>query len=56
LPSKIHTEFLDPICLDTDPDRENDNDYVGEVCWEIESAIQSGMDRLAKKHKFPILG
>ena len=56
LPSKIRTEYLDPIYLDTDPDRENDNEYVGEVYKEIESAIQAGMDRLAKKRKFPILG
>jgi WS/DGAT/MGAT family acyltransferase len=56
LPAKIRTEYLDPIYLDTDPDRENDNDYVGEVYKEIESAIQAGMDRLAKKRKFPILG
>ena len=56
LPSKIRTEYLDPIYLDTDPDRENDNDYVGEVYKEIESAIQAGMDRLAKKRKFPIFG
>jgi len=56
LPTKIRTEFLDPIYLDTDPERENDNDYVAEVYREIESAIQSGMDRLAKKRKFPIMG
>jgi WS/DGAT/MGAT family acyltransferase len=56
LPAKIRTEFLEPIYLDTDPDRENDNDYVKEMYQEIESAIQAGMDRLAKKRKFPILG
>ncbi len=56
LPSKIRTEFLEPIYLDSDPDQQNDNDYVGEVYKEIESAIQAGMDELAKKRKFPILG
>ncbi len=56
LPSKIRTEFLDPIHLDTDPDRENDNEYVKEMYEKIESSIQSGMDRLAKKRKFPIFG
>ncbi|MFC1694772.1 wax ester/triacylglycerol synthase family O-acyltransferase [Pseudomonadota bacterium] len=56
LPAKIRTEFLDPIYLDTDPERENDNDYVGEIYKEIESVIQAGMSRLAKKRKFPILG
>ncbi len=56
LPAKIRTEFLEPIYLDTDRDKENDNDYVGEIYNEIESMIQAGMDRLAKKRKFPLLG
>lgn len=56
LPTKIRTEFLDPIYLDSDPERENDNDYVAEIYQEIESAIQSGMDGLATKRKFPIMG
>ena len=56
LPSKIRTEFLDPIYLDTDPDRENDNDYVNMIYKEIEYSIQAGMNELAKKRKFPIFG
>ena len=56
LPSKIRTEFLEPMVLDTDRDKENDNEYVGEIYEEIESAIQVGMDRLAKKRKFPLMG
>jgi len=56
LPSKIRTEILEPIHLDADPDLENDNEYVGKVYKEIESVIQAGMTRLAKKRKFPILG
>jgi len=56
LPAKIRTEFLEPIYLDSDRDKENDNDYVGEIYQQIESTIQSGMDRLAKKRKFPLLG
>ncbi len=56
LPSKIRTEFLDPIYLDTDPDRENDTDYVNMIYKEIESSIQAGMNELAKKRKFPIFG
>jgi 1-acyl-sn-glycerol-3-phosphate acyltransferase len=56
LPAKIRTEFLEPVYLDADPDKENDNDYVNEIYREIESGIQQGMDRLAKKRKFPILG
>jgi WS/DGAT/MGAT family acyltransferase len=56
LPAKIRTEYLEPIYLDTDRDKENDNEYVGEIYEEIESVIQAGMDRLAKKRKFPLLG
>jgi len=56
LPTKIRTEFLDPVYLDTDRDRENDNDYVNEIYQEVESSIQSGMDGLAKKRKFPVMG
>jgi 1-acyl-sn-glycerol-3-phosphate acyltransferase len=56
LPAKIRTEFLKPIRLDTDREKENDNEYVAEMYKEIESAIQAGMDRLAKKRKLPIWG
>ena len=56
LPAKIRTEYLEPVYLDTDRDKENDNAYVGDIYNEIESMIQSGMDRLAKKRKFPLLG
>jgi 1-acyl-sn-glycerol-3-phosphate acyltransferase len=56
LPAKIRTEFLEPIYFDTDPDKENDNEYVGRMYKEVESSIQAGMDRLAKKRKFPIWG
>jgi WS/DGAT/MGAT family acyltransferase len=56
LPAKIRTEYLEPIYMDTDRDKENDNEYVGEIYREIESMIQAGMDRLAKKRKLPIWG
>jgi 1-acyl-sn-glycerol-3-phosphate acyltransferase len=56
LPAKIRTEFLEPIYFDTDPDKENDNEYVARMYSEVESRIQAGMDRLAKKRKFPIWG
>jgi WS/DGAT/MGAT family acyltransferase len=56
LPAKIRTEYLEPIYLDTDRDKESDNEYVGEIYKEIESEIQAGMDRLAKKRKLPIWG
>jgi 1-acyl-sn-glycerol-3-phosphate acyltransferase len=56
LPAKIRTEFLEPIYFDSDPDKENDNAYVDRMYKEVESSIQAGMDRLAKKRKFPIWG
>jgi len=56
LPAKIRTEFLEPIYFDSDPDKENDNAYVDRMYQEVESSIQAGMDRLAKKRKFPIWG
>jgi 1-acyl-sn-glycerol-3-phosphate acyltransferase len=54
LPAKIRTEILEPVWLDPDPKRERDDDYVDEKYQEIEGAIQAGVDRLAKKRRFPI--
>jgi len=56
LPAKIRTEFLDPIEVDSDPERLDDQEYVDKIYNEVESAIQSGMDRLARKRRFPVLG
>ena len=56
LPAKIRTEFLEPIYMDPDREKENDQAYVDTMYREVESAIQAGMDRLAKKRKFPIWG
>ena len=54
LPAKIRTELLDPIHVDHDPERVNDREYVTSIYREVESAIQGGMDRLAKQRRFPI--
>jgi 1-acyl-sn-glycerol-3-phosphate acyltransferase len=56
LPAKIRTELLEPIRVDADPDRANDDDYVNGVYREIQTAIQDGMDRLAARRSFPVLG
>jgi len=56
LPAKIRTELLDPIHVDEDPERVNDRAYVDSIYVEVESAIQDGMDRLAKQRRFPIFG
>ena len=54
LPAKIRTELLDPIHVDHDPERVNDREYVDSIYLEVQSAIQGGMDRLAKQRSFPI--
>jgi 1-acyl-sn-glycerol-3-phosphate acyltransferase len=56
LPAKIRTELLEPIHVDTDPERVNDREYVNSIYLEVKSAIQVGMDRLAKQRRFPIFG
>jgi 1-acyl-sn-glycerol-3-phosphate acyltransferase len=56
LPAKIRTELLDPIYVDDDPERVNDREYVDSIYLEVESALQDGMDRLARQRRFPIFG
>ncbi len=56
LPAKIRTEFLDPIPVDDDPERAGDAAYVDSIYYEVEGAIQAGMDRLAKRRSFPVFG
>jgi hypothetical protein len=56
LPAKIRTELLDPIEVDTDPERADDDAYVQKIYDQVEAAIQAGMDRLAAKRKLPVLG
>src|SRR3954454_5962592 len=54
LPAKIRTEILEPIEVDTDPERADDDAYVQKIYDQVESMIQAGMDRLAAKRKFPV--
>ena len=56
LPAKIRTELLEPIEVDTDPERVDDEAYVQKIYDEVETAIQAGMDRLAAKRQFPLFG
>jgi 1-acyl-sn-glycerol-3-phosphate acyltransferase len=56
LPAKIRTELLDPIEVDTDPERVDDKAYVQKIYDEVQASIQAGMDRLAAKRKLPVLG
>jgi 1-acyl-sn-glycerol-3-phosphate acyltransferase len=56
LPAKIRTELLEPIEVDDDPERADDEKYVQKIYDEVHDAIQAGMDRLAAKRTLPILG
>ena len=56
LPTKIRTAFQDPVELDDDPERVNDNDYVEQKYEEIRASIQGGMDTLARRRRFPLFG
>lgn len=56
LPTKIRTEFQQPIVVERDPDRAEDRDYVEGVYDEVTAAIQGGMDKLARRRRLPLLG
>jgi 1-acyl-sn-glycerol-3-phosphate acyltransferase len=56
LPAKIRTEILDPIEVDHDPERAEDQAYVDSVYHEVHGALQAGMDRLAERRSFPVMG
>src|SRR4051794_9336093 len=49
LPAKLRYEILEPIEVDTDPERADDRDYVHRIYLETQAALQAGMDRLAKR-------
>jgi 1-acyl-sn-glycerol-3-phosphate acyltransferase len=56
LPTKIRTEFQEPIELDTDPERADDKKYVEAKYHEVQASIQRGMDRLARRRRLPLFG
>jgi 1-acyl-sn-glycerol-3-phosphate acyltransferase len=56
LPAKIRIEFLDPIEVDSDPERSTDHEYVQGMYDEVQAAIQAGMKRLAAQRRFPVFG
>ncbi|MFL5871260.1 MAG: lysophospholipid acyltransferase family protein [Solirubrobacterales bacterium] len=55
-PTKIRTAFGEPIGFDNDPERADDEDYVERKYDEVQSAIQAGMDRLARRRRLPLFG
>jgi 1-acyl-sn-glycerol-3-phosphate acyltransferase len=56
LPTKIRTTFGKAIELDTDPERAQDDEYVEAMYDQVCDAIQSGMDRLARRRRLPLFG
>jgi 1-acyl-sn-glycerol-3-phosphate acyltransferase len=56
LPTKIRTAFQEPVTLDRDPARANDEAYVTEKYDEVCARIQSGMDALARRRRLPLFG
>ena len=56
LPAKIRTQILDPVYLDADPARLDDQDYVEAMYDDVEARIQVAMDELAERRKFPVFG
>jgi hypothetical protein len=56
LPTKIRTEFQEPIVVQRDPGRAEDRDYVESVYDEVTAAIQGGIDKLARRRRLPLLG
>ncbi|HEY1358936.1 MAG TPA: lysophospholipid acyltransferase family protein [Thermoleophilaceae bacterium] len=56
LPTKIRTAFQDPIELDDDPAKADDDDYVQQMYEEVEGSIQRGMDTLARRRRLPLFG
>ncbi|HET6868277.1 MAG TPA: lysophospholipid acyltransferase family protein [Solirubrobacteraceae bacterium] len=56
LPTKIRTAFQDPISLDCDPSRAEDDDYVEAKYREVCASIQGGMDALARRRRLPLFG
>lgn len=56
LPAKIRTRVMEPIYLDGDPARLDDQDYVESMYAQVESTIQGGMDELASRRRFQVFG
>ncbi len=56
LPAKIRTAFGEAIELGSDPELADDEAYVRRGYERVQGAIQTGMDRLARRRRFPVLG
>jgi 1-acyl-sn-glycerol-3-phosphate acyltransferase len=56
LPTKIRTRFGEPIQLDCDPGRAEDQEYVDQKYEEVRASIQAGMDALSRRRRLPLFG
>jgi 1-acyl-sn-glycerol-3-phosphate acyltransferase len=56
LPTKIRTAFQDPIELDHDPERTDDQDYIDASYMRVRESIQAGMNTLARRRRLPLFG
>jgi 1-acyl-sn-glycerol-3-phosphate acyltransferase len=56
LPAKLRSEILEPIELEGREGDRFDDDYVEHAEQCVVDSLQAGMDRLAKKRRFPIFG
>ena len=56
LPTKIRTSFGEPIELSPDPSKADDDEYVDAKYDEVVSAIQAGIDKLARRRRLPLFG
>jgi len=56
LPTKIRTSFQEPVQVDADPDRAQDEKYVKAKYDEVCASIQTGMDALARRRRLPLFG
>jgi 1-acyl-sn-glycerol-3-phosphate acyltransferase len=56
LPTKIRTAFQEPIELDRDPERAQDEKYVRERYRAVCDSIQTGIDTLARRRRLPLFG
>ena len=55
-PTKIRTEFQEPVAIDDDPERAGDREYVEAKYEQVRAAIQRGMDTLVRQRRFPLFG
>ena len=55
-PTKIRTEFQEPITLSKDPAKASDEKYVDKKYDEVQASIQRGMTALARRRRLPLFG